>query len=169
HDIDEDLYQKLAALGFGPVGVYWEKVKIHRTFQEFVFARPGEPGFAMLYPNHQIMPRRATFLTVFTSGAVVFTKNYQGGLEAEVDDFLAGVPGKPPVPLVDCQPKDQQPPAFLSLFHLAATVVGLLFAVGGFRYHWSIGILVGLGTIVALVVSKTIQGPQETPAPVEDP
>jgi hypothetical protein len=35
------------------------------------------------------MPRRGSFLTVFETGGVVFTKNYCGGVEVEEDDFLA--------------------------------------------------------------------------------
>lgn len=95
-DVDEDLFEEFADLGFEPVGIYWEKTRFGRTFHELVFANSAHPGFGMLYPNNQIGPRRAAFLTVFTDGAVVFTKNYQGGVEADEEDFCAGVPGKPP-------------------------------------------------------------------------
>jgi hypothetical protein len=94
HEIDQDLYDQLTAQGFQPVGRYWEKAQLTRTFDEFVFAGPQVPGFGMLYPNSQILPRRAAFLTVFTSGAVLFTKNYSRGLEAEAEEFVAGAPGK---------------------------------------------------------------------------
>ncbi len=95
-DVDEDLFEEFAELGFEPVGVYWERAPFGRTFRELIFAHRDHPGFGMLYPNNQIGPRRAAFLTVFTDGAVVFTKNYQGGVEADEEDFWAGVPGKTP-------------------------------------------------------------------------
>src|SRR5438105_8857674 len=65
HGLDEDLYEGMAGLGFKPVGIYWEQMPTSHRFLEFVFARPGEPGYGVLYPNNQIMPRRASFLTVF--------------------------------------------------------------------------------------------------------
>jgi hypothetical protein len=90
HDVDADLYEGITALGFKPVGVYWEKMMpTSRRFVEVVFSGPGEPCYGVLYPNHQIMPRRASFLTVFESGAVVFTKNYAGGVEIDQADFRA--------------------------------------------------------------------------------
>ncbi len=88
-DVDADLYEDMTSLGFRPVGVYWEQMPTARRFVEVVFSRPGEPCYGMLYPNHQIMPRRAAFLTVFESGAVVFTKNYAGGVEIHQADFWA--------------------------------------------------------------------------------
>src|SRR5262249_3414244 len=63
-----------------------------RTFLEFVFASRAHRCFAMLSPRDQLMPRRATLLTVFTDGAVVFTKNYRGGIEADEAEFFAGAP-----------------------------------------------------------------------------
>jgi hypothetical protein len=101
HQIDADLYEGMTTLGFKPLGVYWEQMPTSRRFVEVVFSRPGEPCYGMLYPNDQIMPRRASFLTVFASGAVVFTKNYRGGVEIDQADFRAeGVqsllPPRPP-------------------------------------------------------------------------
>jgi hypothetical protein len=87
--LDQDLYQEMLALGFKPLGTYWEQVPFMRRFEEFVFHRPGEKCFGMLYPNDQIMPRRASFLTVFETGGVAFTKNYSGGVEVQEEDFLA--------------------------------------------------------------------------------
>jgi hypothetical protein len=63
-----------------------------RRFEEFVFTRPKENCFGILYPNDQIMPRRASFFTVFETGGVVFTKNYSGGVEIQERDFLATGP-----------------------------------------------------------------------------
>jgi hypothetical protein len=87
--IDDDLYQEMLALGFLPVGTYWEQLPFTRRFEEFVFTRPGEKCFGLLYPNDQIMPRRGSFLTVFETGGVAFTKNYCGGVEVQEGDFLA--------------------------------------------------------------------------------
>jgi hypothetical protein len=87
--IDEDLYKEMLALGFQPDGTYWEQLPFTRRFEEFVFTRPGEKCFGLLYPNDQIMPRRASFLTMFETGGVVFTKNYCGGVEVQEGDFLA--------------------------------------------------------------------------------
>jgi hypothetical protein len=95
--LDDDLYQDMLALGFQPVGTYWEHVPFMRRFEEFVFTRPKENCFGILYPNDQIMPRRASFFTVFHSGGVVFTKNYSGGVEIQERDFLATGPLNDPV------------------------------------------------------------------------
>jgi hypothetical protein len=105
--IDDALYQEMLALGFQPEGTYWEQLPFTRRFEEFVFTRPGEKCFGLLYPNDQIMPRRASFLTVFETGGVVFTKNYCGGVEVQEGDFLATggrtdparpLPSPPPAP-----------------------------------------------------------------------
>jgi len=90
HSIDEQHYQQLAELGFKPLGIYWEKTDFGRKFLEFIYIAPGQGCFAMLYPDNQIMPRRATFMTAFDDGAIVFTKNYQGGVEGDAPTFLAG-------------------------------------------------------------------------------
>jgi hypothetical protein len=87
--LDEDLYQEILALGFQPLGTYWEQLHFTRRFDEFVFTRTEEKCFGILYPNDQIMSRRASFFTVFETGGVVFTKNYCGGLEIQEGDFLA--------------------------------------------------------------------------------
>jgi hypothetical protein len=87
--LDDDLYQEMLALGFQPVGTCWEQLPFTRRFEEFVFTRPGEKCFGLLYPNDQIMPRRGSFFTVFETGGVVFTKNYCGGVEVQEADFLA--------------------------------------------------------------------------------
>jgi hypothetical protein len=87
--VDDNLYQEMVALGFQPVGTCWEQLPFTRRFEEFVFTRPGEKCFGLLYPNDQIMPRRGSFFTVFETGGVVFTKNYCGGVEVQEGDFLA--------------------------------------------------------------------------------
>ncbi len=87
--IDDDLYQEMLALGFQPIGTAWEQLPFTRRFEEFVFMRPEEKCFGLLYPNDQIMPRRGSFMTVFETGGVVFTKNYCGGVEVQEGDFLA--------------------------------------------------------------------------------
>jgi hypothetical protein len=87
--LDDDLYQEMIVLGFQPVGTYWEQLPFTRRLEEFVFTRPQEKCFGILYANDQIMPRRASFFTVFETGGVVFTKNYCGGVEIQEGDFLA--------------------------------------------------------------------------------
>ena len=87
--LDDDLHREMLALGFQPEGTCWEQLPFTRRFEEFVFTRPGEKCFGQLYPNDQIMPRRGSFLTVFETGGVVYTKNYCGGVEVEEGDFLA--------------------------------------------------------------------------------
>jgi hypothetical protein len=89
YKIDDDLYREMLALGFQPLGTYWEQLPFTRRFEEFVFTRPGEKCFGVLCPNNQIMPRRGSFLTVFETGGVVFSKNYCGGVEVQEGDFLA--------------------------------------------------------------------------------
>lgn len=108
HSIDEEHFQQLAGLGFTPVGVYWETADFKRTFRQFVFTKPAERCFAMLYPRDQIMPRRASFLTVFSDGAVVFTKNYQGGVQAKEPDFHSGGLPPPRMPVDDEQAEKEQ-------------------------------------------------------------
>src|ERR1700733_13841933 len=55
-DVDEDMFEEFAELGFEPVGVYWEEIRSGRTFRELIFAHPDHPGFGILYPNNQIGP-----------------------------------------------------------------------------------------------------------------
>jgi hypothetical protein len=94
YKIDEDLIGQLAALGFRPVGINWERMNGGRTYWAAVFVSETERSFAMLYPNDQIMPRRAAFLSVSNEGAVVYTKNYHGGIMGQEKDFIAGSPGE---------------------------------------------------------------------------
>lgn len=62
HNVDENLYEEMLALGFQPLGVYWEQMPFTRRFTEYVFTRPGTYCYGILYPNDQIMPKRASFL-----------------------------------------------------------------------------------------------------------
>jgi hypothetical protein len=168
HEIDEDLFDQLTALGFRPVGRYWEKVQLSRTFDEFVFASPEVPGFGMLYRNSQIMPRRAAFMTVFTSGAVVFTKNYQGGLEAETEDFIAGVPGKPPLPPVEAPRPEQPLSARHVVIHLAGALVAGLLSFGAFEEQMGVWVGAGLAAFAVWLLSRAFANPPEEPADQED-
>jgi hypothetical protein len=185
HDVDEVLSQQMLGLGFQPVGVFWEKEKMGRTFQEFVFACRTDPGFGMLYPNHQLMPRRASFLTVFTSGAVVFTKNYHGGVEAEEEDFFAGapvkklvpvkepVPIKKPVPIPDAPPRDERRSVFTALFSLVLVILAGLYVLVflpdvSFENQSPIMILLEVGLTLAYLF-KIWHGSGATPVAKEDP
>jgi hypothetical protein len=92
NDVDESLYQEMTALGFEPLGVYWEQMPFTRVYDEYVFVRRGDNCYGLLFPNHQIMARRGHFLTVFEDGAVVHTKNHAGGVEMDDPTFVAGAP-----------------------------------------------------------------------------
>jgi hypothetical protein len=122
----------------------------------------------MLYPNSQIMPRRASFMTVFTSGAVAFTKNYRGGVESVADDFHASGLGPAVVPQEEA-PKAPEASR-------AGTVCGLLMGLGaaGAIYlsatnrsipHWAY--LAGVG--VVLVGMKLLGGGRATPQQNDEP
>ena len=181
HEVDEDLVEELAALRCQPVGLFWEKMKFGRIFHELVFANAKEPGFAILYPNRQIGPRRASFLTVFTSGAVVFTKNYSGGLEAHEDDFIAGGL-KPPAPPLEpvaeadapprqappsesppkkAPPKDAHGPAHTALLHVATLMLAALFSTGDYPPAL---IFLAAGLCLAVIV-RWFKGPGSEPEP----
>ncbi len=122
--LDGALYQEMLALGFKPLGTFWEQMPFGRRFEEFVFHRPGEKCFGILYPNDQIMPRRASFLTVFETGGVAFTKNYSGGVEVQEGDFLAvGARTKPVHELPPATPGAAHSPWQMLLL---AGAVGLL-------------------------------------------
>jgi hypothetical protein len=127
HDIDEDNFNQLTALGFAPVGVYWEQIGLSRVYLEYVFTSKQGDCFAMLYPNQQIMPRRASFITGFTSGGVIFTKNYQGGVQLVAADLYAGglAPAVRKVPQPPSPPLPARSPlwARLALFLVVATAV----------------------------------------------
>jgi hypothetical protein len=133
--IDEDLYREMVALGFRPVGTNWEQLPFTRRFEQFVFARPGESCFGVLYPNDQIMPRRGSFFTVFETGGVVFTKNYCGGVEVQEGDFLATGAGPAPARL---PPPPPPAPAGSSwkpiLLCLAAALLIVLLVSGSDRW-----------------------------------
>ncbi|HEV3443350.1 MAG TPA: hypothetical protein VG099_01850, partial [Gemmataceae bacterium] len=120
--LDGDLYQEMIALGFRPLGTYWEQMPFMRRFEEFVLHRPGEKCFGILYPNNQIMPRRASFFTVFETGGVAFTKNYSGGVEVQEGDFLAVGARTEPV--------QDLPPATAAGTHSAWRMLLLAGAVG---------------------------------------
>lgn len=133
--IDHDLYQEMLALGFQPVGTYWEQFPFTRRFEEFVFARPGEKCFGILYPNDQIMPRRGSFLAVFETGGVVFTKNYCGGVEVQEGDFLAtGARTDPPTQLPPRPPTPAGAHWRLIRFCLAAGLLLVTLASGSDRW-----------------------------------
>jgi hypothetical protein len=87
--LDADLFNEMLELGFKPLGIYWEQVSFSKRHQEYIFVRPGENCYGNLYRSDSILPRRGSFFTVFPDGAVVFSKNYAGGVELRTDDFIA--------------------------------------------------------------------------------
>jgi hypothetical protein len=172
HGIDEQHYQQLAELGFKPLGIYWEKTDFGRKFQEFVYVAPTERCFAMLYPINQILPRRATFLTAFDDGAIVFTKNYQGGVQGDEPTFLAGglpPPAKTPTP----ERALPSPPAAmpfsswksLLLLGLAAGVVSSLLYGGDWSPSWGVWAAVALTLLLSFFTGQS-KG-QDSPPPDE--
>jgi hypothetical protein len=172
--LDDDLYQEMLALGFQPEGTCWEQLPFSRRFEEFVFTRPGEKCFGILCPNDQIMPRRASFLTVFETGGVVFTKNYSGGVEAQEGDFLATGALTAPEPVLPEQPPAPAGSAWKPLvFCLAVGFLIVMLVSGsdlwqnsdqGFMFQ----VLSGLAVIGALFLNRpqgTAPRPQEQQPP----
>jgi hypothetical protein len=155
--MDVDLYEEMVALGFQPEGTNWEQLPFTRRFEGFVLTRPGEPCFGVLYPNNQIMPRRAAFLTVFETGGVVFTKNYVGGIEVQEGDFLATGPGTDPES--DSPPEPQAPAFSYWKVALFCFTTALLIAVpDSFYERWDsthkmivLGVLGGVALIATLL------------------
>src|SRR5438309_10873344 len=45
--VPEDLFRQLRALGFTPLGVYWERQRFQKTFLEYAFACPRRRCFAL--------------------------------------------------------------------------------------------------------------------------
>jgi hypothetical protein len=168
--MDDDLYKEMLALGFQPEGTYWEQLPFTRRFEEFVFTRPGEKCFGLLYPNSQIMPRRGSFLTVFETGGVVFTKNYCGGVEVQEGDFL--VTGGRTDPARDLPPRPTAPAGSSwkpIAFGLAAAVLMATLVDGRDRWLSSdqrimFWVLSGLAVIGTLLPIRPQDAPPRRPA-----
>src|SRR5262249_42093384 len=68
----EDFHRQLQALGFTPLGRYWEGMRFGKTFQELAYASEQEGCFATVFglahADHHV-----AFLTTFTDGAAVIT------------------------------------------------------------------------------------------------
>jgi hypothetical protein len=83
----EDFHRQLLALGFVPLGRYWEGMRFGKTFQEFAYASEREGCFASMFglahKDHHV-----AFLTTFADGAAVITKNIDG-LVLATDDLRA--------------------------------------------------------------------------------
>jgi hypothetical protein len=154
--IDDDLYQEMLALGFQPVGTYWEQLPFTRRFEEFVLTRPGEKCFGILYPNDQILPRRGSFLTVFETGGVVFTKNYGGGVEVQEGDFLATGVRTDPADAVPSRPPAPAGSTWKPIVFCLATGLLMVTLVGGSDRWLSSDQRVLLGVLSGLVVVATL-------------
>jgi hypothetical protein len=170
--VDGDLYQEMLALGFQPEGTNWEQLPFTRRFEQFVFTRPGEKCFGLLYPNDQIMPRRGSFFTVFETGGVVFTKNYCGGVEVQEGDFLAT--GARTDPARDVPPAPPAPASSFGkpiVFCLAAGVLTATLVPGANRwlnYDQRVMLRV-LGAVVIGTLFKTRRQAAAPPCPVPQP
>lgn len=86
-EVYADLHSQLLALGFEPFGVYWEKVIFKPRSEEFMFLHRASNDLATVTRLAGGDPR-ASFVTVFISGAAVFTASYSRPRE-EDDDYLA--------------------------------------------------------------------------------
>jgi hypothetical protein len=165
HGIDDQHHQQLEGLRFKPLGIYWEKTDFGRKFLEFIYVAPAQRCFAMLYPDNQIMPRRATFMTAFDDGAIVFTKNYQGGVEGDAPTFLAGglprptgsAAPEPPPP----SPAPERSPRWphLLLLGLIAGLAGSWFYGGDWSPSWG-----GWAAVVLAVLLSFFKGRVAAPS-----
>jgi hypothetical protein len=165
--IDDDLYQEMLALGFRPEGTNWEQMPFSRRYEGLVFTRPGEKCFGTLYPNNQIMPRRSSFLTVFETGGVVYTKNYCGGVEVQEGDFLAtGARTEPVRELTPPVPASAWKPI---VFCLAAGILAMTL-FNGANYQLTtdqktlLWVLSGAALIRALLPSRPQEAAPRRPA-----
>ena len=73
----EDLHRHLLALGFTPLGRYWEGWRFGRTFHELAYASVKDGCFASIF-GLAVADHHVAFLTTFTDGAAVITKNIDG-------------------------------------------------------------------------------------------
>jgi hypothetical protein len=86
--LDADLFNDMLALGFKPLGIYWEQIAFSKRFHEYIFVRPGEPCYGTIHRADFSKPRAASFFTVFPDGAVAHTKNFPGGFDLNLPDFI---------------------------------------------------------------------------------
>lgn len=87
-----ELCDELTALGFRPLGVYWETVSGHKMFHELVFTAADGDCFGKVYRLFDNDPARAAFFSTLCGEATVMTQNYHGGMEADEDQLRAGPP-----------------------------------------------------------------------------
>jgi hypothetical protein len=92
--LTEEIAQQLDALGFVPAGLYWERLPMHKTFRGVVFVSRASDCFATVTRLWNNDTPRVSFKTAFRGIAVVFTKNYVGGMEANEETLWVG--GLPP-------------------------------------------------------------------------
>jgi hypothetical protein len=173
NNVDESLYDQMLALGFQPLGVYWEQMPFTRRFHEYVFVRPGTHFYGLLYPDDQIMPRRAAFLTVFESGVIVMTKNHGGGLKLRTNDCqieggteIGTTEAEPPAP----EPKAENSPAS-SLAAALPPVLGMVCFVAARMADSTNAMEFGLvGLVTGSLIYQFMRPKKETPLiePVEN-
>jgi hypothetical protein len=80
-------HRQLEALGFTPLGQYWEATRFGKTFHELAYASENAECFAMIFGLAQV-DHHVAFLTTFTDGAAVITKNIDG-VQASTADLRA--------------------------------------------------------------------------------
>lgn len=171
--VPEEMALELNQLGYTFAGVYWENLPAHKTFREFVFVSKKGDGYASVYRLWYNDPPRVAFLTMFASGAIVFTQNYQGGMEANEDTLRAGGLPNQATPAVE-SPAERlfRPPAPPPRETQERIVLGISFGVGlylsvshQFEYAFPLSVLVGV-VIAALLHKLTAPRPETPPAVV---
>jgi hypothetical protein len=79
-----EFHRQLQALGFTPLGQYWEANRFGKTFHELAYASEKEECFATIFGLAQV-DHHVALLTTFTDGAAVITKNIDGVLASTAD------------------------------------------------------------------------------------
>ncbi len=88
--VTDEIAEELDALGFVLAGLYWEQLPAHKLFRHPVFVSRKGDCFASIYRLFNNDLPRVAFKTSFADGAVVFTRNYVGGMEVDEATLRAG-------------------------------------------------------------------------------
>jgi hypothetical protein len=82
-----DFHRQLEALGFAPLGQYWEGMRFGKTFHELACGSAKDECFGMIFGLAHV-DHHVAFVTTFTDGAAVVTKNIDG-VQADTADLWA--------------------------------------------------------------------------------
>jgi hypothetical protein len=86
----DKLYSRLIALGFRPLGYFLESLPFGPRLRTAIFASPDGQSTAGLYRLTRHDEPRLRFLSVFTDGSIVHTKNDEELLEQQWDYLRQG-------------------------------------------------------------------------------